>query len=102
MEYFFEAFGWIFLIIVFGAQIASIYSLTYYFGSQKNNISDNARVFHHLVTTFCFVSSFLALVNNFFNFYSFSISDSDLGLNIYFLVLMIIGLVLNLKSRGKI
>jgi len=102
MEFFFEVLKSLIIIIVLGAQVSSVYSLTYYFGSKKNNITDKALVFHHLVGTFCFVSSFLALVNNFFDFHSLSISDSDLGLNIYFFTLMIIGLILNLKSRGKI
>ena len=76
--------------------------VSYYFGSKNKSVSDNARVFHHLVGTFCFISALLALVNNYFSFYSFSEAGMNLELNIYFIILMIIGLLLNLKSRGKI
>jgi hypothetical protein len=102
MEYFFDAFGWVCIVIILGAQISSVYSLSYYFGSKNKSVSDNARVFHHLVGTFCFISALLALVNNYFSFYSFSEAGMNLELNIYFIILMIIGLLLNLKSRGKI
>jgi hypothetical protein len=102
MEYFFETIKWIFFVVIFGAQISCIYSLSYYFGSKKKSVSDNARVFHHLVGTFCFISTFLALVSNYFGFSSFSSSDMNLELNVYFIFLMLVGLVLNLKSRGKI
>jgi hypothetical protein len=85
--------------------LASLFSLIYCFVVEEVKISDNTRVFHHFLATYCLfwsVGFFILYFIQYFTNYFESATIFSTSFVFFNYLMFAVGLLLNLKSRKKI